>query len=286
MQISICNFTSKSDEEVQKAIRAINGQIEEDFAPYWGFGACLRLDGRSSANLKKPKDELPGLKQSPQDLRGDAILYLWDSIADVANALGYHDMNNRGLPFGFVFTQLSEQLGESWTVTLSHEALELIGDANVNLLAAGPHPQHPDKLVFHWYEMCDAVQDEHYEIDGVPVSNFVLPLYFTVGDETGARNDFLNRAHSGKTLTSFGINPGGYIGFFDAATGQSGTVTADKRGQDRLRIKGVLKGAETRRGKKYEALPTRAERRSTNGRRPVAAAPPARGKVVEPVAGH
>src|SRR5436190_15611976 len=29
------------------------------------------------------------------------------------------------------------------------------------------------------YEMCDAVQDESYEVDGVEVSNFLLPLYFT-----------------------------------------------------------------------------------------------------------
>ena len=30
--------------------------------------------------------------------------------------------------------------------------------------------------MFHWYEVCDAVQSEYYKIDGVPVSNFVLPL--------------------------------------------------------------------------------------------------------------
>ena len=42
--------------------------------------------------------------------------------------------------------------------------------------------------------MCDAVQAETYEIDEVDVSNFVLPLYFTGGDELGGRNDFLSRA--------------------------------------------------------------------------------------------
>src|SRR5207244_13483369 len=47
----------------------------------------------------------------------------------------------------------------------------------------------------HWYEMCDAVQDESYEIDGVAVSNFVLPLYFTGGNEKGGRNDFLGKTH-------------------------------------------------------------------------------------------
>ena len=142
-------------------------------------------------------------------MRGDAIIYFWDKT-DITNALGYHDKNNRGIPFGFVFTELSKEVGENWTVTLSHEALELIADPEVNLLVAGPHPVNRNKIVFHWYEMCDAVQAEAYKIEDVEVSNFVLPLYFTGGEELGGRNDFLGRSHDGKTLKSFGVNPGGY----------------------------------------------------------------------------
>src|SRR5262249_14755137 len=118
MNISVCNFTAKPDEEVEKVVRAVNRQIAEDFEPYWNIGARLRLEGRSNT----------ASKQNPQDLRGDAILYLWDKAADVPGALGYHDQNNRGLPYGFVFTELSDRLDEPWSVTLSHEALELIGD--------------------------------------------------------------------------------------------------------------------------------------------------------------
>src|SRR5215471_1139713 len=174
MIISVINHTngSVSDEDLQKAIRAINRQIHYDFAPYWGLSADLRLEGRSE---KKPTEH------TLADMRGDAVMYLWDHV-DVDDALGYHDRNNRGVPFGVVFTELSKQLGEHWSVTLSHEALELIGDPEINLLVMGPHPKHPGRDVFHWYEMCDAVQDESYEIDGVQVSNFVLPLYFTGGD--------------------------------------------------------------------------------------------------------
>lgn len=71
--------------------------------------------------------------------------------------------------------------------------------------------------------MRDAVQAETYTIDGVAVSNFVLPLYFTVEEELGGRNDFLGQSHNGKTLPSFGINPGGYVGFFNPATGNHKT---------------------------------------------------------------
>jgi hypothetical protein len=237
MIISVINHTNGRlrDEEVQTAIRAINRQITEDFAPYWSLGAQLRLEGRSTPT--------PG-KQSLPDMRGDAVLYLWDKT-DVPGALGYHDRNNGGIPFGFVFLDLIEKLGESWTVTLSHEALEAILDPEVNLLVQGPHPADPTRDVFHWYEACDAVQNETYKLDGIDVSNFVLPLYFTSGDEIGGRNDFLGRLYSGKTLRSFQINPGGYVGFYDPQTGQHETFSmkGDAVAARRAEIKGLAKEA-------------------------------------------
>jgi hypothetical protein len=237
MIISIINHTNGnlSDEEVQHALRAINCQIKQDFEPYWSLGATLRLEGKAGT---KPK------QQELSDMRGEAVIYLWDNV-NVANALGYHDRNNRGIPFGFVFTELSKDLGESWTVTLSHEALELIADPEVNLLVAGPHPANPKLDVFHWYEMCDAVQAENYKIDDIDVSNFVLPLYFTGSEEVGGRNDFLGRIHDGKTLRSFSVNPGGYVGFFNPQTGEHETFSrkGDTQAEERMKIKFRAKSA-------------------------------------------
>lgn len=237
MIISVINHTNGQlrDEEVQVALRAINRQISEDFEPYWSLGARLRLEGKSQA---KPS------KQNLMDMRGDAIIYLW-SDSDVEGALGYHARNNQGVPFGFVFTEISKRLGESWTTTLSHEALELIADPEVNLLVAGPHPANPKAAVFHWYEMCDAVQSERYKIEGVEVSNFVLPLYFTSGDEAGGRNDFLNRPDAGGPLKSFGVKRGGYVGFFNPQTGQHETyaLRGDEEARRRLEIKGLGQAA-------------------------------------------
>ena len=50
MTISIVNHSNGqvTDEDLQKAVRAINRQIQEDFAPYWGMSAVLRLEGRSA----------------------------------------------------------------------------------------------------------------------------------------------------------------------------------------------------------------------------------------------
>jgi len=231
MIITVVNMSdTTTDAELQMVVRAINRQIREDFEPYWSLGATLRLEGKTGDSGQPDKVGLP-------EMRGDAVLYLWDGV-DVDNALGYHARNAKGLPFGFVFKTIAEQAGESWTVTLSHEALELIADPLANLLVAGPHPDEP-RTVFHWYEMSDAVQGETYLIDGVEVSNFVLPLYFTPDAEAGSRNDFLGNLRDGRSLPSFGINPGGYIGFYDPQLQQDVTYAraGDAIAQKRLAAK-------------------------------------------------
>jgi hypothetical protein len=207
MLISIVNVSrgALADEEMQQVIRAINRQIDGDFEPYWSFGATLRLEG--AAGVRPRRNTLP-------EMRGDALIYVWDKI-DVEDALGYHDRNNNGIPFGIVSLNECRKAGDSWTATLSHEALELLGDPEGNLLVRGPHPGDRRRTVFHWFEMCDAVQGETYTIDGIDLSNFVLPSYFARGDAPGARNDFLGRPYEGKVLPPFGINPGGYVGFYD-----------------------------------------------------------------------
>ena len=247
MIISVVNRSgSISDEDLQGVVRAINRQITEDFEPYWSFGAKLRLEGTVG---KKPDVE------SLADLRGDAIIYLWDKV-DVENALGYHDTNAFGIPYGFVFTELSKKLGESWSVTLSHEVLELLADAQANLLVQGPHPEKPALEVFHWFEMCDAVQSQTYEIDGIEVSNFVLPLYFTKEEQEGGRNDFLGRLPKGKGLASFGVAAGGYIGFFNPRTREheQWSPPKDAKAKKRLEIKKAAKY-----GRGYRRKHTRAQ---------------------------
>lgn len=250
MIISVINHTGGkiSDEEMQYTLRAVNRQITEDFYPYWSLGATVRLEGKSG--------EVPD-KLDPSDMRGDAVIYVWDK-SDIQGALGYHDRNDSGIPFGFVFLDIAKKVGESWTVTLSHEALELILDPEVNLLVMGPHPDpaQRDRTVFHWYEASDAVQAETYEIDGIEVSNFLLPLYFTAGDEFEGRNDFLGRSHKGKYLKSFGVNPGGYVGFYDPKKEDMDTFTlrGDKVAEKRMKFKKKAEGA--RRAVRYQRYVT------------------------------
>jgi len=227
--ISIVNHSRKvRDRDLQVAVRAINRQLRDDFEPYWNRGGRLRLEGASE---RQPRPE------SASDLRGEAVVYFCDDPGDALDALGYHEVNHRGIAYGFVFRELCAELREPWSVTLSHEVLELVIDPEANLLVKGPHPADPTREVYHWYEVCDAVQRQRYQIDGVAVSNFVLPLYFTSREERGGRNDFLGARGRTPALASFGVAPGGYVGFFDPEVGDQDTWFADDEARRRRAIK-------------------------------------------------
>ena len=203
-QVSVVNRShTVPDLELHRVVRAVNRQIKEDFEPYWGFGGMLRVEGPARGSIDT---------RSLRELRGDAILYLVDyGTAD--DVLGYHEKNLRGVPYGFVYLDLCAQLGDPWSVTLSHEALELIADPQANLLVLGPNPKGGSPArVYHWFELCDAVQTQTYQIDEVTVSNFVLPSYYAPGDG-GARTNFI-----GTPLAPFQACPGGYIGYFEPGT--------------------------------------------------------------------
>ena len=212
MLISVVNRSTKvSDAELQAAVRAINRQLEEDFYPHWQFGARLRVD--SAGRVPRSRQNKIDLPQLP-GRRGDAVVYLVDHPT-MAQTEGYHDSNNLDVPFGFVFLDACGEGSDCWTVALSHEAIELVGDPLSNLLVQGPHPQDRRHLVFHQYELCDAVSGECYEIEGVKVQNFVLPGWFSRRHVEGARNDFLGRVDPGVSLAPFAIAAGGYLMFWD-----------------------------------------------------------------------
>ena len=234
MIISLINHSEViTDEQVQQVIRAINRQLKEDFEPYWSFSATLRLEG--------PIGQRPSLSKF-SDMRGDAVLYLVDGVNSLG-ATGWHLANYGDIPYGIVFLGLCAKIKEAWSITLSHEALELVGDPMCNLLVQGNDPLDRRRRVFHLFEMCDAVQAESYSIEGVSLSNFVLPSYFSLGEQPGRRNDFLGRSYKGKTLESFDMNPGGYLNILDPKTGnwEQPVYGDDKEAQRRRKLKSPVK---------------------------------------------
>jgi hypothetical protein len=56
------------------------------------------------------------------------------------------------------------------------------------------------------YEMCDAVEEDTFEVNGIPMSNFLHPAYFeTFNHPTGTKFD-----HLGKLTAPFTLDSGGY----------------------------------------------------------------------------
>jgi hypothetical protein len=246
MIISVFNLSrgAITDLGMQKVIRAVNMQIECDFEPYWSFGATLRLEGHTGSRKKGPQS------YEPLDMRGDGVLYVVDKYDP--ELAGEHYKDFRGVPAGVVYLDMSQGLQEDWSVTLSHEALEMIADPQTNLVVQGPHPVQRDREVFHWFEMCDAVQAQSYEIDGIGVSDFVLPLYFTPNGEPGSRNNFMGTVLRGKKLTkltSFNVAHGGYIGFFDPTKGENDIFehAGDTLARHRQSVKANKTGRRARR---------------------------------------
>jgi hypothetical protein len=133
----------------------------------------------------------------------DAWGLLLIDTADVANALGYHDLTAAGLPLGKVFVQTIRQYGERVDVTASHELAEMLVDPSINLLATGV-VRVEDAYA---YEVCDAVEeDPNIDVAGLQLSNFVLPSYFEDFHPPGTRYD-----HLGVLRNAFTIAPGGYM---------------------------------------------------------------------------
>jgi len=165
--------------DFDKLIAALQRFVNESFAPVWG----------THANLVKAKDFLAG---------GWAMVFSDD--ADVAQALGYHDLTPDGLPLSKVFVKTTLADGQKVSVTACHELAEMLVDPAVNLWAEGP------KNTLYAYEMSDAVEEIEFDIDGIAMSDFVFPSYFEgFRKPKSTQFDFCK-----KVTRPFQILPGGY----------------------------------------------------------------------------
>jgi hypothetical protein len=184
--------------------------------------ATLRLEGTL---LRQARANV-----SAAVMRGDAVLYISSAATDDGTE-GFHDRNFRGIPYGVVYSAMSEQIGDPWSVTFSHEALELIADPQANNYVMGPSPHDRRKKVFYWFEMCDPVSSQTYNIGDIALQNFLLPAYFEPA-VPGARTNFL-----GSELEAFGIAPESYVGYYDPEKQSQEAADADTRGTARREIR-------------------------------------------------
>jgi hypothetical protein len=198
IHVAVINASSVvTDDEVKALVTALQIQVDRDFEPAWGIGAYIE---------PVPK----GGRPEP----GAWWLVILDN-SDQAGALGYHDLTNEGLPLSKVFAKSDMDYGAQWTVTASHELLEMLADPDIDLTVFDQPTGNTGTL--YAYEVCDACEadDYGYAINGVLVSDFVYPAWF----ESFRQPKSTQFDHAHKISQPFALLPGGYIGVFDVTAG-------------------------------------------------------------------
>lgn len=199
LQVAILNHSNVvTPTALEQAVAALNVQLVRDFAPAWGIYAQVYV------------------QNSPRI--GQPVLYVLDN-ATIAGALGYHD-EMLSSPEGFVFAGTAKQYGVPWESVMSHECLEMLADPWTNTLVDTIY-QGQETLVFA--EVADPVEGDGYLIDGMVMSNFVLPTWFLPWPVSGTPHvDFLRRLTAPLT-----VDAGGYFSYTQQI-GQWQQVFGDK----------------------------------------------------------
>ncbi len=200
IQVAVINSSSVlTDAQVQAAVPALQTQVHRDFAPVWGIDADLTFVASGS--------------QPPATSWWLSIL----DNSDQAGALGYHDVTTAGLPLGKVFAGTDLQNNLSWTITASHELLEMLADPEIDLTVFVQSTASQGMI--YAYEVCDACEADNlgYQIDntGIVVSDFVYPAWFESFRQPGSTQfDFGSQISAPLQLLA-----GGYIGVYDVSSG-------------------------------------------------------------------
>jgi hypothetical protein len=170
---------------LSKVSAALQKQVVRDLAPIWGVKATVD----SFASL----DDVP--------------LGYWPIVVvrDVPDAAGLHT-DKDGQPIAFV------ELGDTWSLSASHECLEMLVDPFGNRLVAGRSPVKRQGRVEFLVEVCDPCEDATfaYTSNGVLVSDFYTPHYFDPMTAPNVRYSF-----TGALTMPRQVLQGGYLSWHD-----------------------------------------------------------------------
>ncbi|MFB7462426.1 hypothetical protein ACFCZ1_02770 [Streptomyces sp. NPDC056224] len=154
-----------SPSQLTRVAAALQKQATRDFGPIWEVNATV--------------DAFDRLEDVP--------VGYWPLIVvdDVPGAAGFHTDEN-GQPFSLI------EFGASWSLTASHEMLEMCADPFGRRLVSGKSP-HPDQGVVEFLvEVSDPSEAEEfgYTINGLLVSDFFTPRFYDPVAVEGARYSF------------------------------------------------------------------------------------------------
>jgi hypothetical protein len=165
---------------------ALQRQATRDFAPIWNQeGATV--------------DAFPRLEDVPVGYWPMVI------IEDVKDAAGVH-LDHKGQPFALI------EMSDSWSLTASHEMLEMLADPWGNRLVPGRAIKPDQGRVEYLVEVCDPSEASEfaYTVNDVLVSDFYTPRFFDPEATAGTRYSFTGAIGEPRT-----IRPGGYISWHD-----------------------------------------------------------------------
>jgi hypothetical protein len=190
--------------KLQGLAAALQIQVDKHFSPLWQTsGTVAYFDDLT----KVPAGFWP--------------IVITDSVAK-PNILGYH-LDDTNQPYAVV------RYTDDWTLTTSHELLEMLADPWGNRLVAGPSvdDRAPNDQVRYLLEICDPVEDAScaYTINGFVVSDFITPAYHNPAGSANDRYDYM-----GKIATPRQVLPNGYITWEDLTDGKIYQLAIDAAG--------------------------------------------------------
>ena len=100
------------------------------------------------------------------------------------DAEGIH-CDDTGQPMALITADLD------WSVTASHEALEMLVDSSGSFRIAGPSVSPDQGRVEYLVEVSDPVSGKWYQVDGVKVSDFHTRRFFDPLKAEGAQYSFM-----------------------------------------------------------------------------------------------
>ena len=178
--------------ETLKVSAALQKQCIRDLAPIWGISATI--------------DAYQNLEDIPLDY--------WPMIVrdDIGFAAAGIHLDRNGQPFALISSSTNNDV---WSLTASHEALEMLVDPFGERLIAGDSILDGQGRVNYLVEVCDPSEDARfaYTVNGVLVSDFYTPSFFDPLKAAGVRYSYTGALDGPRKILA-----GGYVSWVDLET--------------------------------------------------------------------
>jgi hypothetical protein len=174
--------------DLARVAAALQRQVTRDFAPIWEVSATL--DG--FARLE------------------DVPVGYWPMmiVPDVQGAAGIH-LDKDGQPYALI------EMSDSWSLTASHETLEMLADPFGNRLVPGRSLKRGQGRVEYLVEVCDPSEAAEfgYTVNDVLVSDFYTPRFFDPVRSVATRYSFTGALERPRQVLR-----GGYLSWHDPSS--------------------------------------------------------------------